>query len=84
MNSSITSGAYVQNEVREAQEAQRLAEAAKNEAVHNVQAIKSQSKVSSYHLWMPWLFARGPFPYGRQLLMLVKMPVGLHSPAGLT
>ena len=43
----MTSGVHVQNEVREAQEAQRLAEAAKHEAVNNVQAIKSQSKVST-------------------------------------
>ena len=36
---------HAQNEVREAQEAQRSAEAAKREAENNVQAIKGQSKV---------------------------------------
>ena len=35
----------MQNELREAREAQRLAEQKKNEAENNVQAIKSQSKV---------------------------------------
>ncbi|KAK9840063.1 hypothetical protein WJX74_002761 [Apatococcus lobatus] len=35
---------YLKNELREAQEAQRLAETAKHEAENNVQAIKNQSK----------------------------------------